>query len=756
MMKKLSWPYFGDNDMGAMSPDGNSDTDISEINEDKDFATPGYATMVDHRSLGPDLEVSEPFGGGMFFPLNEDGDDTIAIDGDDGLDVFSGLFNRLLKLGSNILVAGDYQASGLAALADKNHNIVCLADSRPSTPNLSDFHTEFASPMFYRSRFRLDGFVSSSALKDAESAEIALKNIYSQMRPLSYGLIISEGNFDLQSVIKRCNFEIIKKSPNKVSKFLIKKNDLNKVAVVKHYGLNKGEFSTFECDVAETQLEKTVGLQAYSDLNQKCGLIFKYNKPTDVMFHMGSVAFPIDVAFLNDDDTIVKICKNIKPGTLEVFGAAQTKTVLELAAGSIDAICAKTGDKLFISYGEQILNRFEKESKILENIGLEKCIYKKTIAKVSAFYNLHNFNLYSKGTQASSSSLIKQAKNYSIDKTAVVGYSLDSIFKTEDILRANKRTMEFSNNKVARSLFGETVCLTDDFIKFSCSDLLKESFYKNINKNYAIDIDSYIRVVATDSKRNLYLKKIFKDSNNPLNKVALLYRGTLNVRLANELLNAEIRAITGSANFSLDADFIRIPEEFNDLNYIGALKDRYPGYTVSMIVESLSKSAGIPVPDYIKESGRKAIRYFDRAKKSCSELSDNLNKNVSVYQKLTESPDVIKSSKGEYNESCKRNSKLTKGCLLNIKEGIKILGSIQDVSTTEEVVSSVANSAKAFSDSIKSVFDLINIIDSDDFVDSLNTATETAIASVDDLEVILDRTREYITKNILGIIILSN
>jgi len=760
-MKKLSWPWvLHDSEDGSMPPTG--DRDRNRIEGDAPAqggsSTHRYDAFAPGKSVGPEEELvpQYTYSEGMTSPVSDDDDEVMKFDGGE-FGVFAKLFISLLKSGSNILAIGTCDEHNLKVMANRNHNIVCLKKSPLDDINLSGLHTEAASPMFYRSRYKLDGLISSSAFKTAESAEISLRNIYNQMRPLSYGLIISENEFELEDILVKCNFKIIKKDLSKTAKFIIKKNDLDKIAVVKHYNSKKDETSTFECDVAETHQEKVSGLQVYSDLLNRCGLVFKYNKPTDVMFHMGSVRFPIDIAFLDEDNTIKKLCSNIKPGALDMFGAANIKTVLELAAGSVEAIGAEVGDKLFVNYGEQIIDRFEKESKVLESIGLEKCIYKESSSGSGAFYNLYNFNLYAKNSKDDSiSGLIKNAKNYNINQNTISCYDLDSIFNSEEIRLYRRIAVIDSKRYIARGLFGETFGLGKDFIKVSHPIFLQKDFYKNINKKYSLELDGYIRRMAGNLERSKYLKQIYRDSQNLLNKISFVYKDNLNIKLATEILNSEIRVLTRDFNFLLKADFIRVPEDYNDINCLEALSERYPDHTKYMRVNSLSKAAGVPVPDHVKKSGRKVIRFIDRAKTSCSKLTDNLNKNVSVYLKLREKPDVIKSSKGEYSESCKRNSNIAKGCLINIREGIRLLASIQDISTTEEVISSIAGSAKSFSDSIKDVFDLVNVIDSEDFSTALGSATDTANISIQDLETILDRTKEYITKNILGIIILSN
>ena len=93
--------------------------------------------------------------------------------------------------------------------------------------------------------------------------------------------------------------------------------------------------------------------------------------------------------------------------------------------------------------------------------------------------------------------------------------------------------------------------------------------------------------------------------------------------------------------------------------------------------------------------------------------------------------------------------------LMNIKNGIKILNEIKDISTTSEVISAIADSSKNTSKVIKEVFDLINILESDDFINQCTQKTQNTENMLNDLKLALSRAKEYINSDILGILILS-
>ena len=93
--------------------------------------------------------------------------------------------------------------------------------------------------------------------------------------------------------------------------------------------------------------------------------------------------------------------------------------------------------------------------------------------------------------------------------------------------------------------------------------------------------------------------------------------------------------------------------------------------------------------------------------------------------------------------------------LLSIKSAIGILSEIRDVSTTSEIISSIATAAKVSSSSIEDIFSLIEVIDSSDFIEKLDDSTNKSTSALDDMILALDRAKEYINSNILGILVIT-
>ena len=100
----------------------------------------------------------------------------------------------------------------------------------------------------------------------------------------------------------------------------------------------------FAAYVAETALQRAAGLEVFDDLDPAEGLFFPFEEAGSVTFHMGSVAFPIDIVFLMDSPhglQVGKVVANIEPGSQDWWSYPGTSAVLEVAGG----MCKKANIK---------------------------------------------------------------------------------------------------------------------------------------------------------------------------------------------------------------------------------------------------------------------------------------------------------------------------------------------------------------------------------------------------------------------------
>lgn len=95
--------------------------------------------------------------------------------------------------------------------------------------------------------------------------------------------------------------------------------------------------------IPETLQEHIDGLQPFEKLDSGYGMLFHYEPPKPVKFHMGSVKFPIDIAFFDDCGNISRIVRKAQPGTPEIWGLDMCNAVLEVPAGYFDRVGISEG-----------------------------------------------------------------------------------------------------------------------------------------------------------------------------------------------------------------------------------------------------------------------------------------------------------------------------------------------------------------------------------------------------------------------------
>jgi CTP-dependent riboflavin kinase len=87
--------------------------------------------------------------------------------------------------------------------------------------------------------------------------------------------------------------------------------------------------------------------------------------------------------------------------------------------------------------------------------------------------------------------------------------------------------------------------------------------------------------------------------------------------------------------------------------------------------------------------------------------------------------------------------------------GIKVMSSIKDISTTMDIVDSMATICKMSADSVQEVFRLIDKIETLEFISLLQEKTSESINILDDYKESLKRMNNYINQDIMGILIIS-
>ena len=88
------------------------------------------------------------------------------------------------------------------------------------------------------------------------------------------------------------------------------------------------EILGFKARVARTFRERTRGLIGTKSLAPDEGLLIEKCNAIHTCF----MSFPIDASFLDKDDQVVKVVRNIRPWRLFVWGGWRATKVLETAA----------------------------------------------------------------------------------------------------------------------------------------------------------------------------------------------------------------------------------------------------------------------------------------------------------------------------------------------------------------------------------------------------------------------------------------
>lgn len=63
----------------------------------------------------------------------------------------------------------------------------------------------------------------------------------------------------------------------------------------------------YEVLVAQTEEEKTKGLQDVEELDDDEGMLFVYDEPQQVVFWMKDTTIPLDIIFINDDFEVISV-----------------------------------------------------------------------------------------------------------------------------------------------------------------------------------------------------------------------------------------------------------------------------------------------------------------------------------------------------------------------------------------------------------------------------------------------------------------
>ena len=739
-MKKTAWPWVGstEEEMGSMSAKGDSYGDIDGV------PSAGYDMLSPTKYI---IEEVVPDESGFNNKVKED---HITMTSEEELIIQDMLKKIERGLGSNasVGVSGKIGNSIADALSSSGVGVTSLVSTGSSANNSSKAFKDIGDIMFYKFSSKLDRFIVDLSSKSASESDIALKNLSNNITFDSFGVVISSSNNSLDKYLKENNFTLVDHHKGALNKYLVKNNSVSNLAVARYYNEAGEESASFLCDIADSSEKKRDGLQVYARLKKHCGLLFPYSRPTDVMFHMGSVSYPIDIIFVDKNFNIKKISKNVPPGSAEVFSCAGVSNVLEVAGGTCDLLGIKSNGKLFVTSGDVYSDSIKSLGNLLNDIGVTNASFKMSNLPNSLAYKSKNRNIIRVGKDRSIDTFDVFTKFASIDDSKTISaIDVDGLLGSIGTLRLFAAESPKKNSRIHLGIFNEALNINkDSYIDLPASDFFTKGIYKKLYNKYA-----YVKGLSLNKSSSDDISFILKKISNSNN---LIFASK--VDLEKEMLEAflENRAFDLSLNkVSISSSVLKVPGDYGAENILKAAHSAYG--STELLSPSFRKEGGMPVPDQVKDMARNALEYLTRSSDLCQSLKDNFAKNLEAYEKISDKKDVIVGSKGKYNESCKRNSRIAKRMLLNIKNSITILNKIKDISTTSEVITAMAEAAKASSGTTTDIISLINHLDSDDFMERLKESTEKSDSALEDTVLTLNRAKDYINANILGILVIT-
>jgi len=104
----------------------------------------------------------------------------------------------------------------------------------------------------------------------------------------------------------------------------------------------------FNLEVANNEETREYGLMRRDSMPSDHGMIFVFDKASNVGFYMKNTRIPLDIVFVDSDGGVISI-KQMKPYDLSTTWAdGQAKWAIELNLGAAAGAGVKVGDKLQI------------------------------------------------------------------------------------------------------------------------------------------------------------------------------------------------------------------------------------------------------------------------------------------------------------------------------------------------------------------------------------------------------------------------
>jgi uncharacterized membrane protein (UPF0127 family) len=104
---------------------------------------------------------------------------------------------------------------------------------------------------------------------------------------------------------------------------------------------------SFTIEIAKTASEKIIGLMYRRHLPSDAGMLFLYDPPQPATMWMRNTYIPLDMVFIGADGRVQRVERRTEPFSTTVISSdGEVAAVLELNAGTAEAIGLKVGDKV--------------------------------------------------------------------------------------------------------------------------------------------------------------------------------------------------------------------------------------------------------------------------------------------------------------------------------------------------------------------------------------------------------------------------
>jgi len=703
-MNKKAWPYIGSTESGM---------GVREYGDYRDMQHGSYersdANTPEKQSIEGTGPATATILSGKQFALNEEEmEDKDLLDSAFSVDEISD--------NSNILIISD-DCDSIKGYARSKYNIFHI--SKKAELESSIIISKKADPRYYKYDKKFDLFLLNNNF-DNDSFKLCLSNITNQLKNYSKGVIkTSLKSTDVFATLSSFNMKVdnFKNNIYKVSF-----NNLKNTKIVGVMDLSGAIKATFICDIADSMDKKIAGLQAYSNINKSFGLYFPYNKATDVSYHMGTVNYPIDIIFLDNELTVKKIDKNISPGTPGLFSCGGVKAVLELNGNMSNILNIKVGDQVFVDSADNL-----NSNTIEKNIAIKKTTSAQS--RLSKFGSVGVKFVGSEGL-AKTASLLMNTKEYK--------YAILDIDPYLGLYLNLRKEASYDKHSLLKDVFGRPKTAEKNNLKV---DLLK------IAK--AEIPEGYFLPETISGFNDMINLKISRDLKNLVSfdgKIVIASKHNLDYSSLSGFLNSYSRLV-----FRRPFPIFEFTKIADDTDLYQAITQKYNNNDLYF----LNKKAGAKIPKNIADKAKEAEESLKEAIEKSEKLMEALKKNLTVYQSIESDKERVKNSKFDYKESVGRNKNILKEMLLAVKEGLKKMNEIKDISTTYEIIGTIATASTKSSEIVAEIFELIDIIETDDFIPKLSEKTGMVEKIFMDLKNSIQRMTAFINNDILGVLVIS-